>query len=72
MISSTVGTFSRPSTRSTSRCWLAAGKCPTTASTAIPTHPTGFAQGRYQVKRFLGEGGKKKVYLAHDHLQPRS
>ena len=29
-------------------------------------HPTSFASGRYQVKRFLGEGGKKKVYLAHD------
>ena len=30
------------------------------------TQPTSFANGRYQVKRFLGEGGKKKVYLAHD------
>ncbi len=28
--------------------------------------PTSFADGRYEVKRFLGEGGKKKVYLAHD------
>jgi hypothetical protein len=26
--------------------------------------PSSFANGRYQVKRFLGEGGKKKVYLA--------
>ena len=24
---------------------------------------------RYQVKRFLGEGGKKKVYLTHDTTQ---
>ena len=31
-----------------------------------PAQPTSFANGRYQVKRFLGEGGKKKVYLAHD------
>jgi tetratricopeptide (TPR) repeat protein len=31
-----------------------------------PTLPTAFANGRYQVKRFLGEGGKKKVYLVHD------
>ena len=30
------------------------------------TQPTSFANTRYQVKRFLGEGGKKKVYLAHD------
>jgi serine/threonine protein kinase/tetratricopeptide (TPR) repeat protein len=28
--------------------------------------PTSFAKGRYQVKNFLGEGGKKKVYLVHD------
>ena len=28
------------------------------------SQPVSFADGRYQVKRFLGEGGKKKVYLA--------
>ena len=33
--------------------------------------PTSFASGRYQVKRFLGEGGKKRVYLAHDTLLDR-
>jgi len=33
--------------------------------------PTSFAGGRYQVKKFLGEGGKKKVYLAHDTLLDR-
>jgi serine/threonine protein kinase len=33
--------------------------------------PTSFAFGRYQVKRFLGEGGKKKVYLAHDSVLDR-
>ena len=27
--------------------------------------PTSLANGRYKVQRFLGEGGKKKVYLAH-------
>jgi class 3 adenylate cyclase/DNA-binding CsgD family transcriptional regulator len=31
-----------------------------------PTVPTSFVSGRYQVKRFLGEGGRKRVYLAHD------
>ena len=36
--------------------------------TISTTQPTSFADGRYQVKRFLGEGGKKMVYLAHDTL----
>jgi len=30
-----------------------------------------FANGRYEVKRFLGEGGKKLVYAAHDSLLDR-
>jgi tetratricopeptide (TPR) repeat protein len=33
--------------------------------------PTSFVNGRYQVKKFLGEGGKKKVYLAHDTVLDR-
>jgi tetratricopeptide (TPR) repeat protein len=33
--------------------------------------PTSFANGRYQVKKFLGEGGKKKVYLTCDTLLDR-
>jgi len=28
--------------------------------------PASFASGRYDVKGFLGEGGRKRVYLAHD------
>src|SRR6266540_3050194 len=28
--------------------------------------PTSFCEGRYKVTRFLGEGGKKRVFLAHD------
>ena len=39
---------------------------PEATSQAITSQPTSFANGRYEVKRFLGEGGKKKVYLAHD------
>ncbi|MBI1886376.1 MAG: protein kinase, partial [Chloroflexi bacterium] len=31
-----------------------------------PTLPAAFSSGRYQVRSFLGEGGKKRVYLAHD------
>ena len=38
---------------------------PTVVDAVTPT-PTSFANDRYQVKRFLGEGGKKKVFLAHD------
>jgi eukaryotic-like serine/threonine-protein kinase len=31
-----------------------------------PALPASFAGGRYEVRRFLGEGGRKRVYLAHD------
>ncbi len=31
-----------------------------------PTLPASFAGGRYAVRRFLGEGGRKRVFLAHD------
>ena len=31
-----------------------------------PALPGSFADGRYAVRSFLGEGGRKKVYLAHD------
>jgi hypothetical protein len=40
------------------------------APTPAP-QPASFADGRYVVKRFLGEGGKKKVFLAHDTLLDR-
>ena len=33
--------------------------------------PESFAGGRYRVLRFLGEGGKKRVFLAHDTLLDR-
>ncbi len=47
------------------------GATPSAAPTApapspAPALPTSFASGRYQVKRFLGEGAKKRVYLARD------
>ena len=35
------------------------------------TQPASFVGERYMVKRFLGEGGKKLVYLAHDELLDR-
>ena len=33
--------------------------------------PTSFADGRYQIIRLLGEGGRKKTYLAHDNMLDR-
>ena len=33
--------------------------------------PTSFANDRYQVSKFLGEGGKKRVFQAHDTLLDR-
>src|SRR5437660_1422155 len=35
-------------------------------SPAADSQPISFCDGRYEVKGFLGEGGKKRVYLAHD------
>ncbi len=42
------------------------------SETSFPSPtPTSFVNGRYQVKKFLGEGGKKKVYLVHDKVLDR-
>lgn len=38
---------------------------------ASESTPTSFASGRYEVSDFLGEGGKKRVYRAHDTLLDR-
>ena len=39
---------------------------PTPKTAPSPVLPPAFAGGRYTVQRFLGEGGRKRVYLAHD------
>jgi len=36
------------------------------ADSAPSPLPSSFANGRYAAKKLLGEGGKKRVYLAHD------
>jgi hypothetical protein len=38
---------------------------------ALPAVPSSFALDRYQVRELLGEGGKKRVYRAHDTLLDR-
>ena len=50
---------------------LASAMSPATSAIPASGHPTSFANGRYAVKRFLGEEGKKKVFLAHDTLPDR-
>jgi hypothetical protein len=42
-----------------------------TSPQPAPRLPTSFAGGRYQVQRFLGEGAKKRVYLARDERLDR-
>ncbi len=44
---------------------------PAPTQAPVSDQPSSFANGRYQVKRFLGEGGKKRVYLAQDTLLDR-
>jgi DNA-binding CsgD family transcriptional regulator len=34
--------------------------------------PDAFANGRYRIIRMLGEGGRKRVYLAHDNVLDRN
>ena len=55
---------------------LLGGATPAAPSTPAPTAaapavPESFAAGRYHVRKFLGEGGKKRVFLAHDALLDR-
>jgi hypothetical protein len=35
-------------------------------ATAAAATPSALGGGRYHVRRFVGEGGKKRVYVAHD------
>jgi hypothetical protein len=44
---------------------------PVAGNQPLPSAPAAFAGGRYTVKHFLGEGGKKRVYLAHDSTLDR-
>ena len=50
---------------------LGVGTGPPTDVAAGVEQPTSFVAGRYAVRRFLGEGGKKKGFLAHDQRLDR-
>jgi tetratricopeptide (TPR) repeat protein len=64
-----------PGSRFCNRCGQLLTSPQVSAETPPPPpsvpQPTSFVNGRYQVKKFLGEGGKKKVYLAYDTLLDR-
>ena len=53
----------------------AASEAASADETAAPGHrtdqPSSFANSRYEVKEFLGEGGNKRVYRAHDSVLDR-
>ena len=47
-------------------------KPPTDESPLVSSDsPSSFASGRYTISKLLGEGGKKRVYQAHDTLLDR-
>jgi len=54
------------------QCGQAAGaapaqpSAPAVSAASVNPPPTSLASGRYRVQRFLGEGAKKRVYLARD------
>jgi serine/threonine-protein kinase len=62
---------SREAPLSTSGTAPAPSPLPTGEGHGTTTIPTSFANDRYQVSKFLGEGGKKRVYQAHDTLLDR-
>ncbi len=48
-----------------------AGTVEAAAQVPVADEPDSFTGGRYAVRELLGEGGKKRVYLAHDELLDR-
>ncbi len=67
------GASNEPGERFCGECGqaLSAVSGPARTPTPSPALPQSFAAGRYLVKGFLGEGGRKRVYLAHDEKLDR-
>ncbi len=67
-------TFLRMAESNVERLTSSPAGAPEAASAPEPARaaqPSSFVAGRYAVRRFLGEGGKKRVFLAHDQLLDR-
>src|SRR3954447_12485666 len=50
---------------------LASNQAPQAPKPPEQQCPTHVGNGRYTIERFLGEGGRKRVYLAHDTMLDR-
>ena len=62
-----------PSARFCEQCGspLVPAERPSSFATVSKAMPVSFAAGRYEVRRFLGEGGLKRVYQAYDRALDR-
>ena len=58
--------INKPSAKFCDECGHPPSGKPLTPEKPQLSQPTPFAGGRYRVKKYRGEGGKKKVYLDYD------
>jgi eukaryotic-like serine/threonine-protein kinase len=65
-LAATIRTSSPPATTSSTTPAAVPGPGP-----VVPGLPESFGAGRYEVSRFLGEGGRKRVYQAYDRALDR-
>jgi len=61
----------REGARFCDNCGERRGDAPVGSAGAAGVLPASFAAGRYRVVRLLGDGGRKRVYLAHDRQLDR-
>ena len=52
-------------------CGVRLGEIAATTERRAVSLPSGFGSGRYRIQRFLGEGGRKRVFLARDETLDR-